>query len=193
MIKTEAKKYLTLGNSKLSNGIATFDLPATKEVCGRACPGCYAEKAQRIYPSVLPSREKKLMLSKHKAFTDAMNKAIHSLQPHYIRIHSSGEFYSQQYIEKWAKIARSNLQRTFYAYTKRMKDFDFSPLTKLPNCVIIDSLHSGALNYGAREQAPPDMFLCPDEGRQTEKVCGVSCTYCMTKEAESTGVFFVKH
>jgi hypothetical protein len=129
-----------------------------------------------------------------------MIDSIKTLRPKYIRIHDSGEFFSQKYVDDWETIAKKLPTQTFYAYTKRKSEFNFSKLMKLPNVTIIDSLHNGTINYGDTDKLPKGMFLCPDykgskERQVTPKgpICGETCTYCMTKEAENTGVYFVKH
>ena len=200
MTKTQARKKLTQGNHKLDKSIATWDLPASQEVCGRVCPGCYAKKAQQVYPAVLPSRERKLQLTKEPHFTEDISESIFALSPSYVRIHSSGEFYSQKYVNDWYLISRIHKDTTFYAYTKRKKDFDFSVLEGAPNVVIIDSLHSGTLNYGVIEDKPKGMFLCPDYPNSAERlalpkgaICGNTCHYCMSKDAQKTGVYFKIH
>ncbi len=200
MNKKEARKFLTMGNHKLGGKIASWSLPVSKVVCGRVCDGCYAEKAQRIYPAVLPSRDRKFDMSAKDSFVGLMVKAIETLDPNYIRIHDAGEFYSQKYVDKWESIVKKSPKYTFYAYTKRLKDFDFTRMKTLPNVVIIDSLHGGKINYGEKEKRSVGMFLCPDHKGSAERIiqprdpiCGTVCTYCMTKDAEKTGVFFVKH
>lgn len=200
MNKTEAKRLLTMGNHKLGGKIASWSLPATKEVCGRVCVGCYAEKAQRIYPAVTPSRERKLDIANSAGFAGNMTKAIEVLEPDYIRIHDSGEFYSQNYVDNWEKIVKTLPKYKFYAYTKRLDDFSFDKLKAHSNIVIINSLHNGSLNYGPKDKRPKDMFLCPDYKGSPERIitpkgpiCGTLCSYCMTKTAETTGVYFVKH
>jgi len=194
------QQLLKLGNHKLGSLIGSWSIPATQEICGRECPGCYAIKAQKIYPGVLPSRTFRYNVSKTFAFTPLMIQAIRILTPKYVRIFESGEFYSQEHVNKWEQIARAEKHVTFYAYTKRLKDFNFSLLKDLPNVVIIDSLQYGGLNYGELKNKPAGSFLCPDyKGSELRKktpkgpICGNQCTYCMTKEAEATGVYFVKH
>lgn len=200
MQKKDARKFLTMGNHKLGGKIASWSLPVSKKICGRVCEGCYAEKAQRIYPAVLPSRDRKFDMSAKDSFVGLMSKAIETLSPDYIRIHDAGEFYSQKYVDKWVEIAKKSTDFTFYAYTKRLTDFNFAGLKSLPNVVIIDSLHAGKINYGTVDKLSPGMFLCPDHKGSPERllqpkdpICGSVCTYCMTKPAEDTGVFFVKH
>lgn len=184
---------LKYGNAKLHNTLV-FNLPATQEVCGRVCPGCYAIKAQRIYPNVLPYRERMLAASRSSSFTTDILTDIQSCRKpfQFIRIHESGEFYSQDYIDSWTAIASSVPDKTFYAYTKRLKDFDFSAFKALPNTVLIDSLHFGGINYGPLSSAPAGAPICPTHSDKSI-LCGQSCTLCMQKSAEQTGVFFVKH
>ena len=198
MKKVEARKLLTQGNHKLGKNIASFSLPAGQDVCGRVCPGCYALKAQTQYPAVLPSRQTKLLASKKPNFVSLMVDSIGCLKPEFVRVHDSGEFYEQKYIDKWVDVAKQCPAVTHYAYTKRLKEFNFKQLLAQPNFVLIDSMHSGKLNYGKLEDKPKGMFLCPDyKGSSVkitgEQICGGLCTYCMTKDAEATGVWFVKH
>ena len=184
-------KLIQPGNSKLHNAYM-FNLPATKEVCNRACPGCYAAREQVRFPVILEARTKRLNASKDTSFSTMIITELTSLKtkPKYFRVHASGEFYSQDYISHWELIAKEFPQITFYAYTKRMNDFDFSTLSALPNFVLINSLQFNKLNYSKLEDAPKEAFICPSS---KEVLCGESCVYCMTKTAQANGVWFVKH
>ena len=186
------KPLLTRGNHKLSSNTLIFNLPAIPEVCGRICPGCYAIKAQRVYPAVLPSRMQKLAASRLDTFSTAILKELANAKKpfKYVRIHESGEFYSQDYINSWTDIASSFPQYTFYAYTKRLSEFDFSSFKSLPNVVLINSLHFGKLNYGKPGSEPATVFICPAT-KLTR--CGIECVYCMTKQAQHNGVYFHIH
>lgn len=189
-------KLLKHGNAKLHNTLV-FSLPAGKSVCGMECPGCYAMKFQRLYPNVLPYRERSLEASKSSDFVSRITADIASFRKPFshLRIHESGEFYAQEYIFKWAQIAQAHPHITFYAYTKRLKDFDFTSLTSLPNFVLINSLHFGGLNYGKPEDAPIGAPVCPATVKSTKDStqCGLTCTTCMQKPAEQTGIWFNKH
>jgi hypothetical protein len=184
------------GNAKLiASDMMMFNLPAGKEVCGRACEGCYALKEQRIYPNVLPARQERLEASKSATFVATVHQELSKIKkrPKYFRVHASGEFYSQDYINAWTELAKMNSDITFYAYTKRIKTFDFSALQALPNFIIIDSLFFKGLNYGPKDSAPSGAFLCPDQ-KGADVNCGVQCTWCMTKGcADTKGVWFIKH
>lgn len=193
------KKLLKYENMKLKQQFI-FNLPATQEVCGRVCPGCYAAKAQVRFPkTVLTSRERLLEATKQPDFVnrivDELSSSRRSTKT--VRIHESGEFHSQAYINKWVDIASRLPDITFYAFTKRLKDFDFTSLMSKPNVVIIDSLKHDRLNYGkpAYLATHPTAFTCPATVKATadSTVCGISCRYCMTKQAQNEGVKFVQH
>jgi hypothetical protein len=191
---------LSIGmNRKLKAGkIAVFNLPARKDVCGRECPGCYAKKAQRIYKQVLPSRERNLTASMSATFVAEMvveiEKAIRKGKVSAVRVHEAGDFYSQAYIDSWHQIAQYVPTITFYAYTKRKNNFDFSALEGLDNFVLIDSTKFGPVNYGdgqfVQSLIAQGAFLCP----ASETVsCNNGCDICLRKSAQYYGVAFHKH
>jgi hypothetical protein len=184
-------KLTQRGNAKLNN-TWLFNLPATPTVCNTVCKGCYAAREQVRFPSVLAARESRLTASKDASFSARIIAELSSARklPLYYRVHASGEFYSQEYISHWLDIASAFPSITFYAYTKRLADFDFTALSSLPNFVLINSLHFGKLNYGPLDQAPAGAFICPSS--DTIK-CGLQCTYCMSKQAQHESVYFIKH
>jgi hypothetical protein len=187
-------KLLQWGNSKLD--FPVFNIPATKEICGRVCPGCYSHKAYRIFPGVLEAQQKRYEATLQLDFVSRIRKELKSFRRpfKYVRIHASaGEFYNFSYILKWHAIISSFPDITFYAYTKRKRDFDFSSIESLPNAVIIDSLYFGRINYGPVEKAPAGAYICPDV-RGSDTKCGSDCNYCQVKgQADDHGVWFVKH
>ena len=125
------------GNKKLvsNNNVRyiVWNIPAVVTCPFRTalCEGsCYARKAERNYPGCLPCRYANLDASKEKAFIDNMIALISDLlkRPAYknckhvvYRIHESGDFYSQEYFNKWLAIAKhfeNNKKLVFVAYTK---------------------------------------------------------------------------
>jgi len=126
--------YISQGNRRMK--IPTFSLPAEK-----TCPSattlckkhCYAKKAERVYPNVLPSRERNLMDSKKDSFVYKMSDIIKKRTSPYIRIHESGDFYNQIYLDKWFRICRLNPDKMFMVYTQRY-DLNFS---HKPNNLIV--------------------------------------------------------
>lgn len=186
-------KLIQWGNSKLS--FPVFNIPATKEICGRVCPGCYSHKAYRIFPGVYEAQEKRYQASLQLDFVSRVRSELKAFRRpfKYVRIHASaGEFYDQAYLMKWKQIIESFPDKIFYCYTKRKRDFDFSVLESLPNAVIIDSLHFGRINYGPVEKAPAGAFICPAT-KGSNIHCGTDCTYCMSKTAQTNSVYFKIH
>ena len=187
-------KLLKYQNSKLKNQYI-FNILTSKAVCGRQCPGCYSLKAQKRFPkTVIPYRQLRLDISKASSFTQTVISELQSYRRSCctVRIHESGEFYSQSYIDKWTTIATQLPAFTFYTFTKRLKDFDFTTLMSLPNVIIIDSLMHSPLNYGKHQDLDPNVFTCPFTTGATVQ-CGLTCRYCMVKTAQQNGVQFIKH
>lgn len=188
-------KLIQRANMKLGENTMMFNIPACPEVCGRVCEGCYSYKAYRIYPNVLPAQERRLRASKQPDFTTLINGELSRLRknPKYFRIHgSAGEFYSQRYINDWQAIVKKNPSVIFYAYTKRVQEFNFKQLASLPNMVLINSFHFGKTNFGPKSDTPKGAFVCPEvRGKVT---CGIDCTWCQQKNgAAKHGVFFIQH
>ena len=184
---------LTYQNSKLKHQLI-FNLPVSHAICGRQCAGCYALKAQRRFPSVLASCERKYQASLLPTFASTIISEIANFKRPLtaVRLHSSGEFYSQAYIDQWVTIASALPHIKFYAFTKRLSDFDFTALSSLPNFILINSLQHGGLNYAPLTDLRSDLFTCPATlGRPV--TCGITCRYCMSKQAQHHAPQFVKH
>lgn len=123
---------LTQNNKMKKASLKTwnFDLPAIK-----TCPFadkcktyCYATKGFYKMPVVKRKQEANLKASKSDLFIHLMNHEIGELKAKNkidaVRIHSSGDFYNQEYLDKWIKIVEINPDIMFYAYTKSLPYFD---------------------------------------------------------------------
>lgn len=180
---------LKKGNSKLAKGIYIFDLPT-----GKSCPNssqcilkCYARKAEKIWPNVANWRKENFDLAKHDPILLArmLERQIRTNQDKIIavRVHSAGDFFSQQYVNFWANIAKKFSYVRFYAYTKAPFDFSCMP----SNFNIIYSFIDGKLNFGKLDYVADlvnnhGAFLCPATNGQDSIKCGKDCTYCMTEK-----------
>lgn len=131
---------LSDGNSKLvkTNGqgeykILSFGLPADYDAVlmgerintcpgAQACRGvCYAKQGRYMMPNVYNARMNNLRASVLPGFVDNVVAEIKRRRTYNtIRIHDSGDFYSQEYYNRWCDIARALPDHTFYAYTKSM-------------------------------------------------------------------------
>lgn len=128
----------TNGNKKLRNTenvrFMIWNLPAVKTCPFRTAmceKSCYARKAERIYPQVLPSREQNFKDSLEKDFPENMIYTVETLlnsraykgKTVYFRIHESGDFYNLEYAKKWVEVAKrfeGNDRIIFEAYTKSL-------------------------------------------------------------------------
>ena len=189
-------KLIQKGNAKLGKTMYMWNMTTSLVQCGRTCKGCYAAAEERRWPNVAKARQQRYEASLQLDFVQRIKSELSSLKtkPKYFRIHASSEFYDQAYVNKWYSIASAFPDITFFAYTKRLKDFDFSKLSALPNVVLINSFHFGGLNYGKLEKAPTNAFICPDQKGAVDVQCGTTCTWCQTKGcADLHGVYFRQH
>lgn len=137
--------YVSNGNKKMS--IPTFCLPSRV-----TCPGstptcrrlCYARKAERAYPNVLPCRMKNYCLTEWGDFVDRMVYVLSKKKKlDYFRIHESGDMYSQEYLNKWFEICRRLPGTTFLVYTQSYHlDFSHKP----SNLVVYYSVWPDSVN-----------------------------------------------
>lgn len=194
------------GNLKLDKRILIWNLPAIKTCPGAstACKSyCYALKAERVYPSARHSREKNLLFSKREDFVQQIVSYLEKRPETIVRLHESGDFYSQHYLEAWKAIARSLPSKTFYAYTKSYYMPHFwdnmpdnmriiqSVESRFPH--MVDWNRSTARVIERKEERLPFEFICPEQlakrlGRQLK--CG-ECSLCWTLPV--VHVCFLKH
>ena len=193
-------KLFQRGNHKLPREIAIFNLPHLI-----TCPGataecrqyCYARKAESQYPHSLPYRYKNWEASKRLDFVGfAIVELSHMRTVRAVRIHESGDFYNQEYLDKWVEIAKAMPNLIFTAYTKSLH-LDFSKFRKLPNTVLFASIDPTTPKWMLEKnkikakatvipkdaKVPTGYFDCPGS-------CKV-CTHCYTRPARS--VAFHKH
>ena len=128
------------GNAKLSKDIYTFSLPA-----GHSCPyafeckasadrstgkikdgkdqvfRCFAASQEALYTNTRNARWHNYDMLKGLNSVDKMTRLIAESIPakaNTIRVHVSGDFFSQKYFDAWMAVARLFSVKKFYAYTK---------------------------------------------------------------------------
>ena len=152
MSKEDLKKYgisAPMGNLKLYKNILCFNLPPI-----RTCPHhskcakeCYAKRATVQYSgknSVAYRNEVNYRLAREmqEELKDQLQSKIDQLKGKKnfaVRIHESGDFFSQAYIDLWNDVVKSNPDVLFYAYTKTESMFDFSKLKSNKNFNLVSS------------------------------------------------------
>lgn len=125
LTKTSGEAYRVLG----------YGIPADFNFNGdggNTCPGasacravCYAKQGRYIMASVFNARKHNLDIYLNEGHVSFAAKAIADLSKlgkryNVVRIHDSGDFFSQDYLNAWKLIARSLPGIVFYAYTKSL-------------------------------------------------------------------------
>lgn len=182
------------GNAKIHSNTGITCLPTS--VCKSLCPGCYARKAELRFKSVLPARQRQLEQTFKTDFVVSMVEQIsiaaNKNRIEFFRIHESGDFYSQNYVDDWAQIVKDCPSIRFYTYTKTT--FDFSELEELDNFNLIRSITRHGINYGGADYCSKliaeGFTLCPCVPGWPGK-CMKDCTLCAVKG--NNKICFLKH
>jgi hypothetical protein len=135
-------------NSKLKKASAytvNFGIPALKTCpMAKVCKEfCYAAKGAYSWPVVKAAYEWRFQQTRKPQFVPMV---LHDLRRkkklEAVRIHDSGDFYNEDYLNRWLDIAEAMPDKIFYAYTKRivmLKEYQEWGLVP-PNFRIIYSL-----------------------------------------------------
>jgi hypothetical protein len=176
---------VSFGNKKLPRSTMIFNIPARVTCPGRTafCEGaCYALKAERMYKAVLPARQGNFEETRKASFAFDMAALVrrHRHKVHQVRIHESGDFYSQAYLEKWYHVCQDNPGTAFYAYTK---SFHLNYWGKPSNLVLIASFDKSTRDqdrerYRERKRFFSNTFSIVD--RKAPASCVQDCTICST-------------
>jgi len=178
------------GNSKLGPEVGIFNLPPIK-TCTPSdwClhggkdgkPMCYALRGKHPLPNVVAANKRKLKESKRKDFVQRVVKEIKG-RFSYVRIHASGDFYSDEYVQKWIDIAKQGPDILFIAFTKR-RDLTESirELNRLPNVNIRESLDKSrpkpemGLKFSFINHSAPPRRKTVIDCHESCPECGYSC------------------
>jgi hypothetical protein len=205
----EQQSHLKAGNAKLHNSCLISTLPTA--VCfgkGKQCAGCYALKAERQYQTVRDCRMRHLRETMSEEFVERTIEEIRKSKKIKVRIHESGDFYSQAYLDKWVSIAEALPTVRFYLYTKK-ELLDWTEYDKLPNTNRVHSIApDGGMNYGDMERLEelkalgyhicpcgiePEHYSYTLSGkkvlRNQDKICMNTCNACLYLDK----VAFLKH
>jgi hypothetical protein len=123
-------------NTKLKKtDTISFNLPAFKSEDGfKVCPKagacatlCYARQGHYVVPVVSKAREfnLKIVRGNLRTFIRMAIEDLSRVKNKTVRVHDSGDFFSQDYLDSWLTIAKVFPKKKFYAYTKSLH-LDFS-------------------------------------------------------------------
>lgn len=128
------KGYLTRNTKMLKiSGAVTWNwgIPAFRAHDGLVtCPkaancaaGCFARAGFYRQPRIQRIYEARLALARSPMFVPVLSQELARRKVRRLRIHDSGDFYSDRYLEDWCQIMRSFAHVAFYTYTKRVSMF----------------------------------------------------------------------
>jgi len=191
------KNLIKFGNMKLPKTTMTFNMGSSKNcpsrelgLCSYASI-CYARQPERMYPQALPYRERQqeywLNTNKVTVCKD-LSKIIKRkrIKPTLFRFNESGDFHSQECIEKLDFIAEYLLEYfgiVTYGYTSR-KDLNFDNASFIVKGSDNDSgNHGKTVAIGKNSGVANGFMVCPGD-----------CKICSMCSAEKPfNIAFIKH
>lgn len=208
---------LEAGNSKIGTSsenysrVLVWNLPAVK-TCPSASKWCLkwcynADLREEKFPHELWNNNLHFFLQaeellKTKLLSELRQSEDESLA---VRIHSSGDFFSCEYISFWIDIIKSTPNATYWAYTRSWSNDAFLPLLEelknLKNIQLFASWdrtmkkapEGWRLSYVYQEEETlgSNGIICPE---QSGKVADcATCNYCLVDGKSKSDVYFIAH
>ena len=181
---------ISLGNVKLGT-IPQFNLTPVKSClnCSECQKYCYALKSYRQYPSTRAAWDKNLHVCSNDldTFKHEMRDFLTIYSPKYFRLHSAGDFFSQDYLDAWIQIIKEFPDITFLAYTKsydylKFNDipgnfklfFSIEPNSEMPK----EKYHCIKHAYIESDNRINNSFVCPATIKEHKKITCDKCLRC---------------
>ena len=169
------------GNSKMGS-ISSVSLPAVI-TCGRRCEHCYAEKIEKLRPTVHSAymRNLRILNEDPDRYWKEVSRAMKSSR--YFRFHVSGDIPNMEYLRRMAETALENPWCEILCFTKRygfvkayLDEHGFLPV----------NLHLILSGWrGLEMENPynlPEAHVIYRDGtttaRSDARLCGGNCTEC---------------
>lgn len=179
---------LAEGNSKIHKALiwnirARQTCPGATELCKKVC---YAKATEDFRKEkTTNARDRHTAAAKEDDFQDRMKDELKGVR-NYMRIHESGDFFNQKYLDDWVAVIKANPQITFWAYTKSWQ-LDFSEALKLPNLYLRYSVDASTKHYPKQKMPIAEVsamseehFVCPGAaGKGHEVKCMRDCHFCV--------------
>lgn len=96
---------------------------------------CYSANSER-FPAVREHRWRNFEFVKNNGVPTLPDKCKS------VRIHASGDFFSQKYFDLWLKVIKDNPEVEFWAYTKSLK-YWVNRLNKIPDNFVLTASYGG--------------------------------------------------
>jgi hypothetical protein len=169
--------YWSVNNRKLrKTRTVSFNLPAFRSADGFAvCPQaggcatlCYARQGRFLMPDARRTREANLAVARTDLarFEElAIDDLTHRIKQRSIRLHDSGDFFSQAYLDCWFRIIARFPDRAWYCYTKSLH-LDWS--RKPAHFTVIQSV-GGKLDHQIDHSKPHSRIFASHADRRRAK------------------------
>lgn len=191
------KNHVSFGNRKLPKTTMIFNMGSAME-CPSRIKGlcsvsgiCYALKAERLYPAVLPYRQRQANIWLRSNVEELCEQLADIIdrkrkKPTLFRFNESGDFYGQNCVHKLDIIAcflKEKYGIITYGYTAR-KDLDFSGVAFLVKGSANNAGNNGkTIVIDNKKDLKTGFYLCPG-----------SCKTCsMCSKGNGKNIAFPKH
>lgn len=183
-------------NNKLGR-LFSFSLPlcsCDKKMNKHCKKYCYANYMYRLYPAYRKKMESNYKAAKSDWFVGAISYELEEAS-YFVRLHVSGDFFSQEYLNKWIQIARKFPNHLFYCYTKAIS-LDYS---KRPDNLVVylsDDMRvlqehydrfDGVATISFDKKPIPGWILCRHQSNKTH------CAHCQLCMQKGNNIYFNIH
>lgn len=196
-------------NTKLGRSIAAFSLPALS-----TCPGktkycesvCYATSGFFNFKNVKGSLANNYTESLKDSFVKDVLSEIKASKATELRIHPSGDFYSEAYINKWIEIVQETPNVRYWVYSRSWSIPELSKSLKIlaeqPNVQFFASVDETTIGIPEKhfrlaslvkdwELVSSDFVRCPN--LKNKNITCDKCTYCFKPSKTKQHVVFKEH
>lgn len=192
---------LSNSNVKLGKEIYNFNLPRTTcepfrtAICDRYC---YAKVGAFTFQKTKDALNHNLEASLDPDFVALIETMIEIKKIKWVRLHASGDFYSQEYLDKWIEIASDYPNTRFLAFTRNY----LLEYSKRPSNLIIYYSIDDSTKYMLKNHTLFATLITPIKPEQEYKhmehhssgfICKSACKDCKFCFAGTKNVVFLRH
>ena len=218
------KRFNFCSPSKISRRLhCGFSLPCGSSFsCSgatQACKSCYAQKGRFLFSNVQKKMAENWLLLRRLETNGQKSRLVDLLAEgiddrlKVFRIHPSGDFISQSYLDAWTEVIRQKPSIQFFAFT-RCFDLNYQKVVRLANFNLLastdhynqnraigfvkryskSSVHYAFGPWERNEMIPKHSVVCPVTNHRlvVDGACEV-CRLCVDKGKTSKNIVLLRH